>query len=76
KTSEDNKTLPVLEIGEPIKLQAIFDERIKIDGRWYDKNQSVNEYSIEEISENSVILKNGDKIKKLFIFEETILKAK
>lgn len=77
KSPDTNTTEPAIYQSEPTKLQAIFDDRrVKIDGRWYDKNESVDEYSIEEITENSVVLKNGDKIKKLFIFEQTILKAK
>ncbi|MDD4883525.1 hypothetical protein [Sulfuricurvum sp.] len=57
--------LPVIE--EPLRLQAIINKSVLINGKWYKLNDSVRNYTLSEIKNNSVLLM-GKKEQKLILF--------
>jgi hypothetical protein len=54
-------------IIEPLKLQAMMNKSVLINGTWYKLNDTVREYRLAEIKANSVLL-NGKKGQSLILF--------
>lgn len=48
-------------------LEATFDEKAKINGKWYKKREVVDAYRLISIKHNSVILENEIEKKELYI---------
>ena len=45
--------------AEPVyQLHAIFDNKVKINGRWYKEKDKIGEYYLIKIKENSALLAN------------------
>ncbi|MFL1707010.1 hypothetical protein ACHJH3_08405 [Campylobacter sp. MOP7] len=42
------------------KLNAIFGNKVKIDGKWYKKGEQIGEYEVKIIKKSSVILNNKE----------------
>lgn len=42
------------------KLNAIFGNKVKIDGKWYKKGEQIGEYEVKSIKKSSVILNNKE----------------
>lgn len=42
-------------------LSAIINSKAMINGSWYKKSDTINSYTVSDISKNSVTLKKGDK---------------
>lgn len=50
--------------GADLNLEAIFENRVKISSKWYQKNDIINGYKIIKISPDVVILReNGNEIR-------------
>jgi len=49
------------------KLNAIFDRKAKINGKWYKLNSEIDNFTLAAIGRNSVIMKNEHSKKELFI---------
>ena len=47
-------------MGETFDLQAIFNNKAKINGKWYQAKDSVGEYELASIKSKSVTLINKD----------------
>jgi len=56
---------PVVE--EPLRLLAIMNKSVLINGKWYKSGDSVRNFTLAEIKTNSVLL-TGKKDKKLVLF--------
>jgi len=54
-------------VEEPLRLQAIINKSVLISGKWYKPNDSVRNYTLNEIKSNSVLL-TGKKDQKLILF--------
>ncbi len=52
------------------RLQAIFNDRAKINGRWYKLGSKIEGFKIVAIRENYVILQRGNKTLKLFLHKK------
>ena len=58
---------PIVSVTPPKKrkdrhvLQAIINDRVKIDGRWYREGEKMGPYIITKITGNSVLLTNSRK---------------
>ncbi len=50
-----------------LKLFAIFNNKAKINGKWYRVRQKVGNYKVLRINKNSVILRDGGKRITLFL---------
>lgn len=48
-------------------LEATFDDRAKINGKWYKKREVVDAYTVLSIKHNSVVLENEIEKKELYI---------
>ncbi|AOO65238.1 hypothetical protein [Sulfurospirillum halorespirans] len=48
-------------------LEATFDQKAKISGTWYKRNETVGAYKLAKITHNSVILQNEIEKKELVI---------
>lgn len=48
-------------------LEATFDQKAKISGTWYKRNETVGSYKLTKITHNSVILQNEIEKKELVI---------
>lgn len=48
-------------------LEATFDQKAKINGIWYKKNERVTSYTLTKIERNRVILRNESEKKELYI---------
>lgn len=48
-------------------LTAIFNDRVKINNRWYKMNTTVKGYKITEIGENFVVLSRNDNQLRVFL---------
>jgi hypothetical protein len=48
-------------------LEATFDQKAKINGNWYKKNDTVGSFKLIKIAHNSVILQNEIEKKELVI---------
>lgn len=49
------------------RLNAIFNQKAMINGKWYKKYSKIGVYKLIKIKTNSVLLRSEDKSKKLFI---------
>jgi len=58
-----------------LKLYAIFNNKVNINSRWYNKGDFVNGYKIVKILDDKVLLKKNSRIKILKI-KSTVLKVK
>lgn len=58
--------LPVI-VEEPLRLQAIINKAVLINGKWYKLNDSVRNYILTEVKNSSVLL-TGKKDQKLILF--------
>ncbi|MDD5716293.1 MAG: hypothetical protein PHW64_00690 [Sulfuricurvum sp.] len=54
-------------IEEPLRLQAIMNKSVLINGKWYKHNDPVRSYTIGEVRSNSVVL-NDAKNQKMILF--------
>lgn len=54
-------------IEEPLRLLAIMNKSVLINGKWYKVGDHVRTYTLQEIKPNSVLL-NGPKDQKLILF--------
>jgi hypothetical protein len=59
-------TLPKI-VEEPLKLMAIMNKSVLINGKWYKTGQTVREFTLSEIKVNSVLL-TGKKNQQLILF--------
>lgn len=59
--------LPPKIIEEPLRLLAIMNQSVLINGKWYKVGESVRSFSLTEIKPNSVLL-TGKKDQKLILF--------
>ena len=57
-------------------LNAIFNNKAKINGKWYKLNSNVNDYKLVKISSKSVIIKNEHSKKELFIRKSDVSQIK
>lgn len=48
-------------------LEATFDEKAKINGKWYKKREMVDTFTLTTIKHNSIILENEIEKKELYI---------
>jgi len=62
-TSENNATAQ----APAYVLEAIFNQKAKINGNWYKKNDLIGSYMLIKITYNSVILQNEIEKKELVI---------
>jgi len=49
------------------KLNAIFNHKAMINGKWYKKYSKIGIYKLIKVKTNSVLLRSADKSKELFI---------
>lgn len=54
-------------IEEPLRLLAMMNKSVLINGKWYKVGDHVRAYTLQEIKPNSVLL-NGPKDQKLILF--------
>ena len=52
---------------DEITIAAIMNNKVYIDGGWKKAGDTIGSYTIKSIGPNFIILKNGGKMKKLFI---------
>ena len=57
-------------------LDAIFDKKAKINGKWIKIYKKIGTYKLVKIKRDSVILKNTNKIKELYIRKKDESKIK
>jgi len=60
--------------SEKLQINAIFQNRVNINGHWYKTGDSVNGYEIVKINNNEIIMKKNGEIKKL-LFKSNIIKV-
>ena len=48
-------------------LEATFDQKAKINGKWFQKNDSLDTYKLTLVSHNRVVLENEIEKKELYI---------
>ncbi len=51
----------------PAKLTAVFNQKAFINGKWYEKGDSISEGKLVNIQSERVYLKQGDKTKVLLL---------
>jgi hypothetical protein len=54
-------------VEEPLRLLAIMNKSVLITGKWYKVGDSVRDFTLSEVKQNSVLL-TGKKDKKLILF--------
>jgi hypothetical protein len=54
-------------IEEPLRLMAIMNKTVLINGKWYKVGESVRNFTLSEVKHNSVLL-TGKKDQKLILF--------
>ncbi len=59
--------LPPPIIEEPLRLQAIINRSVLINGKWYKSGDAVRSYTVSEIKPGSVLL-SGKKAQQLILF--------
>lgn len=68
QSSEQNSSDVNIPIQEPeYSLEAIVDQKVKINGKWYWINEAIESFKIIKITQKSVILANEIEQKELFI---------
>lgn len=55
------------EARQVLVLEATLEQKAKINGIWYKKNERVNSYTLTNIDHNRVILRNESEKKELYI---------
>jgi hypothetical protein len=66
KLGSDMSLLPKV-IEEPLRLSAIMNQSVLINGKWYKVGDNIRTFSLTEIKPNSVLL-TGKKDQKLILF--------
>lgn len=71
-TMQDDKNATVspdsnVSVVKEFSLDAIFNNKVKIDGQWYSKNDFIEFYQIKKIKAKSVILESESESKELWI---------
>jgi len=65
---EQNKNDSYTPVQEPeYALEAIVDQKVKINGKWYWINERIESFKITKITQKSVVLANELEQKELFI---------
>lgn len=54
-------------VEEPLRLLAVMNKSVLINGKWYKVGDSVRSYTLSEVKQNSVLL-TGKKDQKLILF--------
>lgn len=68
QSSEQNSSDLNIPMQEPeYSLEAIVDRKVKINGKWYWINETIESFKIIKITQRSVILSNEIEQKELFI---------
>lgn len=68
QSSEQNSSDVNIPVQEPeYSLEAIVDRKVKINGKWYWINETIESFKITKITQKSVILTNEIEQKELFI---------
>lgn len=68
QSSEQNSSDLKIPVQEPeYSLEAIVDRKVKINGKWYWINETIESFKITKITQKSVILANEIEQKELFI---------
>lgn len=68
QSSEQNSSDVNIPVQEPeYSLEAIVDRKVKINGKWYWINETIESFKITKITPKSVILTNEIEQKELFI---------
>ncbi len=49
------------------KLEAIFDNKAMINGKWYKKYSKIGVYKLAKVKQNSVLLRSANMSKELYI---------
>jgi len=66
-TKDSNKTESTIILRkESFNLDAIMNNSALINGKWYKKGEKIYSYVIEDIMDDSVYLKDGNKTKIIF----------
>jgi len=62
-TSSKVKSFKTIEIysASPIKIYALFNDLVNINGRWFRVGENVNGYKIIKVSDKKIILKKDNK---------------
>jgi len=61
-------------VNEKLQINAVFQNRININGSWYKTGDIINGYKIIKINNNEVVMKKNGKIKTI-IFKSNIIKV-
>lgn len=64
----ENPTQPILE------LEALLNQKAKINGKWLKKGERIKEYTLKEIQNNQVILKSKDALFQLRLKNKEVFK--
>lgn len=68
QSSEQNSSDVNIPVQAPeYSLEAIVDRKVKINGKWYWINETIESFKITKITQKSVILANEIEQKELFI---------
>lgn len=54
-------------VEEPLRLMAVMNKTVLINGKWYKTGDSVRKFTLTEVKQNSVLL-TGKKDQKLILF--------
>ncbi|NPA81426.1 MAG: hypothetical protein GXO31_02335 [Epsilonproteobacteria bacterium] len=63
-SGKSGKTTPKKKV---LKLLAIFNDKVKINGKWYRLHQKIGEYRISKIAKGYVILRDRSEKIKLYL---------
>ncbi len=67
KSKDDNSTTNnIIVKKESFDLEAIMNSSALINGKWYKRGDKIYSYKIEDIMDDSVYLKDGNKTKIIF----------
>jgi len=73
---EHAKKTPFPTVKRKIVLNAIFDGKAFIDGRFYRKGERVDGYQIVAIKEGYVVLRKGNGVRILPLYRRKVLKVR
>ncbi len=65
-TKDENGTIVVKEPQDEFNLTGIINNRANINGQWFKVGEKVGSYTLVDIMDDSVYLKDGNKSKTLF----------
>jgi len=68
--------IPAVNNGIELKIFAIFNNKVNINGKWYKTGDKIESYKIFKITPDKVFLKENNKIIILNIKQLNILKVK